>query len=76
MTRINFDIKLALLLNIAEAQSSKGKLFKEFLIVSLSISILNSLNLVMQRSIRIKSLSLSNYLKKTLIYYIYNDRIK
>ena len=57
-TKTNFEIKLALLLNIVDAQSSKGKLFREFLIVSLSISILNSFNLEIPMSIKINTLLL------------------
>ena len=49
ITKTNFEIKLALLLKIVDAQSSKGKLLREFLIVSLSISTLNSFNFKMPK---------------------------
>ena len=58
ITKTNFEIKLALLLKIVDAQSSKGKLLSEFLIVSLSISILNSFNFKIAISIKIRTLLL------------------
>ena len=41
-TKTNLEIKFALLLKIVDAQSKRGKSLREFLIVSLSISMLNS----------------------------------
>ena len=57
-TKTNLEIKLALLLKIVDAQSKRGKSLREFLIVSLSISILNSVSLDIPKSIKIKTLSL------------------
>ena len=58
ITKSNFEIKLALLLKIVEAQSSSGKVLREFLIVSLSISTLNSFNFDIPISTKIKTLLL------------------
>ena len=55
MTKINLEIKFALLLKIVDAQSKRGKSLREFLIVSLSIYILNSLSLDIAKSIKIKT---------------------
>ena len=58
ITKTNFEIKLALLLKIADAQSSKGSVLREFHIVSLSISILNLFNSEIAISININTLLL------------------
>ena len=58
MTKINLEIKFALLLKIADAQSKRGNSLREFLIVSLSISMLNSFSLDIPKSIKIKTLLL------------------
>ena len=50
-TKTNLERKLALLLKIVDAQSKRGKSLRELLIVSLSISILNSFSLVIPKSI-------------------------
>ena len=57
-TRKNFDIKFALLLNILDAQSRKGKVDKVFLIISLSTSTSYSCNLLITKSINNKTLEL------------------
>ena len=44
-TKTNLEIKFALLLKIVDAQSKRGNSLREFLIVSLSISMLNSFSL-------------------------------
>ena len=53
ITKTNLEIKFALLLKIVEAQSKRGKSLREFLIVSLSISILNSFSLDIAKSIKL-----------------------
>ena len=58
ITNTNLEIKFALLLNIAEAQSNKGSVLREFLIVSLSISILYVLSSEIPISTNIKTLLL------------------
>ena len=58
ITKTNLEIKFALLLNIVDAQSNRGNSLREFLIVSLSIFILNSFNLDIPKSIKIKTLLL------------------
>ena len=57
-TKTNLEIKFALLLKTVDAQSKRGKSLREFLIVSLSISILNSFSLDIPKSIKIKTLLL------------------
>ena len=54
----NFEIKFALLLSRADAQSSNGSVLRELLIVSLSMSILNFLSSEIAKSIRINTLLL------------------
>ena len=44
ITSTNFEIKFALLLSRADAQSSNGRVLRELRIVSLSMSILNCLS--------------------------------
>ena len=58
ITSTNFEIKFALLLKSVDAQSSNGRVFSEFLIVSLSISILYFLSSEIPKSISINTLLL------------------
>ena len=58
ITKTNLEIKLALLLKIADAQSKRGNSLREFLIVSLSMSMLNSFSFDIAKSIKIKTLLL------------------
>ena len=57
-TKTNLEIKFALLLKTVDAQSKRGNSLREFLIVSLSISMLNSFSLDIPKSIKIKTLLL------------------
>ncbi len=57
-TKTNLERKLALLLKIVDAQSKRGKSLRKFLIVSLSISMLNSFSLDIAKSITINTLLL------------------
>ena len=57
-TKTNLEIKFALLLKIVDAQSNRGNSLREFLIVSLSMSMLNSFSLDIPKSIKIKTLLL------------------
>ena len=58
ITSTNFEIKFALLLSRADAQSSNGRVLRELRIVSLSMSILNCLSSEIAKSISINTLLL------------------